>query len=269
MPGGTAWYFSYAMANLDADYLLVTSLGKPELKYVDELTVKGLKVKVQEGQHTVYFENIYGDNPDQREQNVLKKADSFKLSELTDVDASIFHLGPLLADDMSVDLIKMLAEKGQVSVDVQGYLRKVLNRKVYPTAWKESNEALPYITILKADEGELLSLTGQKDVKDGIFFLADKGVKEIVITNGSKGSTVYNNGEFFDTPAYFASKTIDTTGCGDTYMAGYLYSRVKGGDIPQSAKFAAAMAGLKTNSPGPYTGTAEDVVAFLFEWNRL
>ena len=269
MPGGTAWYFSHAMAKLDVGYLLVTSLGQSELKYVDELIDKGINVKVQPGAHTVYFENIYGDNPDERTQNVLKKADRFEASELADVSAAIFHLGPLLADDISIDLIKMLAAKGRVSVDVQGYLRKVTNKKVYPTNWSDSDDALPYVSILKADEAELLSLTGQNNVKDGVYFLADKGVNEIVITNGSKGSMVYDDGIFYNTPAYFAPKTVDTTGCGDTYMAGYLYSRVKHGDVEQSAKFAAAMAGLKTNTPGPFMGTAADVIAFLSEWDKI
>jgi sugar/nucleoside kinase (ribokinase family) len=46
-------------------------------------------------------------------------------------------------------------------------------------------------------------------------------------------------------------------------MAGYLYQRVKGVDIQQSGQFAAAMASLKMESPGPFTGTENDVFEFL------
>ena len=38
------------------------------------------------------------------------------------------------------------------------------------------------------------------------------------------------------------------TGCGDTYMAGYLYQRLKGAGIQDAGEFAAAMATLKLGS---------------------
>jgi sugar/nucleoside kinase (ribokinase family) len=50
-------------------------------------------------------------------------------------------------------------------------------------------------------------------------------------------------------------------------MAGYLYKRVKGVGIHEAAEFAAAMSGLKTATPGPFTGTEEDVNLFLSTQN--
>ena len=90
-PGGTAWYFSSAMQHLPVNYLLITALGEKEKHYVSELNDKGINVLIQPSVHTVYFENIYGDNPDDRTQNVLHKADAFMMNELEDVDAKIFH----------------------------------------------------------------------------------------------------------------------------------------------------------------------------------
>jgi sugar/nucleoside kinase (ribokinase family) len=46
-------------------------------------------------------------------------------------------------------------------------------------------------------------------------------------------------------------------------MAGYLYQRVKGTGIEQAGNFAAAMAGLKIETSGPFTGTEDEVLAFL------
>ena len=263
MPGGTAWYFSHALSKLDISYLLVTSLGLPEMSYVTSLRDIGIAVDVHPSAHTVYFENIYGVNPDERKQNVLQKAEPFNFWEVASADAKIYHLGPLLADDIPVDVIKVLAKKGVVSLDVQGYLRNVVNHKVHPVTWGTKQEALPYISILKADENELRALTGLDNIKDAILQLADKGVKEIVITNGSKGSIVYYEGRLYTIPAYFPPKVVDTTGCGDTYMAGYLYSRVEGIGVKESGEFAAAMAGLKTRLPGPFNGTAKEVLQFI------
>jgi len=47
-------------------------------------------------------------------------------------------------------------------------------------------------------------------------------------------------------------------------MAGYLYQRIKkDAPIQQAGEFAAAMAGLKTMSPGPFVGTEDEVIRFL------
>ncbi len=265
MPGGTAFYFSYAISKLDINYLLVTALGDGEMHYVDEMRQQNIKVKVQQSAHTVYFENIYAEDQDERTQNVLQTADTFTLQQLADTEARIFHLGPLLADDIAINIIKGLSKKGIVALDVQGYLRKVVNYKVVPADWQWKKEALPYISILKADVNELLTLTGQHDVKDGCRQLADWGVREAVITNGSKGSLIYKEGVFYDIPAYQPKTVVDATGCGDTYMAGYLYQRSKNIEIQKAGEFAAAMAGLKTEIAGPFTGREQDVTQFLKE----
>lgn len=259
MAGGTALYFSSALQNLDVNYLLVTALAENDLNYVNDLREKGIEVRVQPSAHTVYFENIYGENQDNRTQNVLAKADPFTMAELETVNAKIFHLGPLLADDISTGLIKTLAGKGRVSLDAQGYLRKVENKKVYPVDWPDKKNALQYVDILKADEAEMEVLTGYKEVSKGARLLADWGVKEVVITNGSMGSVIYNDGVFYNIPAYKPQIVVDATGCGDTYMAGYLYQRVKGKGIQESGEFAAAIASLKMESPGPFTGTEEEI----------
>lgn len=263
MSGGTAWYFSCALSKLPVNYLLVTAVANTELHYVTALREKGVNVIVQPSRHTVFFENIYAENQDERTQNVLTKADPFTAGAFDGVDAQVFHLGPLLADDISTELIKTLAQKGRVSLDVQGYLRKVKNKKVSPTNWPDKQEALQYIDIVKADVAELRTLSGCETVEEGARTLVDWGVKEVVITNGSHGSVIYYDGQFYPIAAYAPPVIVDATGCGDTYMAGYLYQRIKGAGVQEAGEFAAAMAGLKTAGTGPFLGTSEDVKAFM------
>jgi len=264
MPGGTALYFSCAVNKLDVKYVLVTALAEAEMEYVTYLRGKNIEVRIQPSRHTVIFENIYGENQDERTQNVLQIADSFTMDQLQDVEAKVFHLGPLLADDFSTDLIKTLSAKGSIALDVQGYLRKVIDQKVYVTDWSDKKTALQYIDILKADVAELAALSGYDTVADGVKFLADLGVKESVITNGSQGSAIYSDGILHQIPAYHPEMVVDATGCGDTYMAGYLYQRVKkNAPIQQAGEFAAAMAGLKTMLPGPFVGTEDEVMHFM------
>ncbi len=79
--------------------------------------------------NTVFFENIYGENQNERKQRVLAKADPFTIQQLEHVDAKVFHLGSLLADDFPTEVVEYLSSKGRVSIDVQGYLREVRDEK--------------------------------------------------------------------------------------------------------------------------------------------
>lgn len=260
MPGGTSFYFSHAIRNLkDINYTLVTAIAESEMAVANDLQSKGIDVKVMPSKHSVYFENIYGENQDNRTQRVLAKADPFTVDYLEDIDARIYHLGSLLADDFSLDVIRFLSQKGLVSVDSQGYLREVREQNVYAVDWTEKNEALKYIHFLKANEHEMEVLTGYDDVAMAAKQLYDWGVKEVLITLGSMGSVIYDGTTFHKIPAYKPKEAVDATGCGDTYMTGYLYKRAKGAGIEESGRFAAAMSTLKIECLGPFKGTKEDI----------
>lgn len=172
-------------------------------------------------------------------------------------------MGSLLSDDFSLDVVKYLSGKGTLAVDAQGYLREVRGKKVYPVDWTEKTEALKYIDILKVNEHEMEVLTGHKEVKQAAFQLAEWGVKEVLITLGSLGSVIFAEGCFYRIPAYPPKNIVDATGCGDTYVTGYLYMRNKGASYEEAGCFAAAMSTLKLEASGPFNGTEEDV------WNVI
>ncbi len=268
MPGGTAYYFSHAAAGLDLQCLLVTAVADSDLKPVTDLQERGIDVKRLPSKYTVFFENRYGHNPNERTQRVLQQADAFSFEALNGVDARTFHLGPLLANDMSDGFIKSLAAKAKVSLDVQGLLRKVEAKKVVAVDWAGKKDVLPAVHFLKASEDEARVMTGLADVHESAKLLALWGVKEVIITLGSKGSVVYSNDAFFHIPAYEPAALTDATGCGDTYMAGYLSGREKGVGIQQAGEFAAATASLKIASSGPFKGTEADIRAMLKKARR-
>lgn len=265
MPGGTSYYFSHGISRLkDAPHFrLVTALAESEMDAVEEIRRKGVEVKVLPSRRSVYFENVYGENQNNRTQRVLAKADPFTTEGLCDVDAGIFHLGSLLADDFSIDVIKYLSGKGILSVDAQGFLREVRGEKVYPVDWEEKKEALRYVDILKVNEHEMEVLTGFGQPESAAKCLADWGVKEVLITLGSLGSVIYAEGVYYSIPAYPPREVVDATGCGDTYMAGYLYMRGHGRSYFESGCFAAAMSTLKLEHSGPFAGTEEDILSTI------
>lgn len=268
MPGGTAYYFSQAVANLDLDYLLVTALAKSEEESVSGLRERGIQVNWLPSKHTVFFENRYGQNRDKRTQKVLQEADPFQPEQLAGIHADIFHAGPLLAGDINAETLKTLSRNGKVSLDVQGLLRRVEKQNVIAVDWEAKKDVLPFVHYLKANDEEMQVLTEQDDVYKGLETLAEWGVKEAVVTLGSKGSVVYAEETFYRIPAFEPLRTEDTTGCGDTYMAGYLYQRIKGAGIQQAGEFAAAMATLKIGSSGPFKGAKEDVLNVIKNHRR-
>jgi sugar/nucleoside kinase (ribokinase family) len=263
MPGGTAWYFSQAMQHLPVNYSLVTSVAPTEMVYVEQLQNLGINVNTLPGNSTVYFENSYAEDANHRTQRVLQKADAFDIEQLNGINAKIFHLGPLLADDFAPGLIEKLFAKGLIALDAQGLLRKVENEQVIAIDWAEKRELLPYVHTLKVNEHELAVLTGQDDIRLGAILLADMGVKEVVVTLGSEGSIIYADKQFYTIPVFRPGVFRDATGCGYTYMAVYLYKRIKGVPVQGAGTFASAMAGLKAGISGPFVGTEDEVNSFI------
>ena len=269
MPGGTSYYFSHGISHLNdwKNYKLVTSLAPSEYSSVDELTGKGLNVEIIPSKKTVYFENSYGINQNNRTQRVLAKADPFTVEKIQHIEAKIFHLGSLLSDDFSLDVIKYLSKKGILSVDAQGYLREVRGENVYPIDWCEKKEALKYVHILKVNEHEAKVLTGLDDYQAAARQLAEWGVKEVLLTLGSEGSIIYAENSFYYIPAYPPKEVVDATGCGDTYMLGYLYMRNKGVSYEEAGCFAAALSTVKLEKSGPFNGTEEDAWKIIKDSN--
>lgn len=264
MPGGTAYYFAKALSGFkDKSFKLVTAVGDDNKAVIDELKADGIDVTVLPSRNSVFFENKYSENMADRTQRVLAKADPFTVENLKEIKGNIFHLGTLLADDFSFEVIKDLSGRGVVSVDIQGYLREVVGDQVHPVDYSLKKEAMPYIHILKANETEMKVLTGEEDPYKAAKILAEWGCQEILLTLGEKGSLIFAGENFYEIPAFRAEEVVDTTGCGDTYMAGYLYKRAHGASYEEAGTFAAAMCTLKLQKKGPFNGSPQEVTALM------
>lgn len=259
LPGGTAYYLAKSLQHFPLKQQLITTIGDEDHGLVDAMRATGIDVHSLPSRHTVAFENRYGADQNDREQWVRHKSSPFRLEHMPTVTAKFVHLGPLLDDDIPLSLLKTLAQTSRVSLDVQGYLRTVQHHKVVHRDWAAKKEVLPLVHILKANEMEMRLVTGQDKPREGARYLADLGVEEVVITLGSQGSLVYSEGKFHTVRAFPPSAVIDATGCGDTYMAGYLAQRVQGVSIPEAAEFGAAMASLKIGLFGPFCDRPEVV----------
>mgnify|MGYP002515545361 CR=1 FL=1 len=261
MAGGTSFYFSYALNNLpdEVSFQLVTKLGETEMKSVDDMRQAGIDVLTYPSRHTVYFENKYGEDQNDRTQRVLERADPFTVEEMSNIDARIYHLGTLLSDDISPEVVRYLSTKGRISIDAQGYLREVRGEHVYAIDWADKREILSHTDIIKVNEREMEVITGLRNPRQAALRLAEWGVKEVCVTLGSYGSIILADGEFYEIPAYEPKDIVDATGCGDTYSAGYLWCRSQNMGIEESGRFAAAMCTRKLEHSGPFDGNIDDI----------
>ena len=77
-------------------------------------------------------------------------------------------------------------------------------------------------------------------------------LKAMVVTMGGEGAVYATcTGESGVTPPQKVN-VIDTTGCGDTYMAAYISQRLKSKSIRESGDFASRIASEKIKKMGHY-----------------
>lgn len=271
MAGGTSFYMAHGMHHLSQDFpfQLVTKIGQESQEEVDHLRQMNIDVVSYSSPHSVFFENHYGLNSNQRTQRVLAKAAPFTIEEMEPLAAEVFHLGSLLADDFSPEIVKFLAQKGCISIDVQGYLREVRGEKVYAVDWKDMDAVLPYVDIVKLNEHEMYAIMHTNDPKIVAEKLASYGVREVIITLGSYGSLIYADKTCYEIPAYTPRKIVDATGCGDTYSTSYLYMRSQGATFQEAGRFASAMCTLKLEHNGPFEGSLKDIETLIKNTDRL
>ncbi|MCL4416991.1 MAG: PfkB family carbohydrate kinase [Actinobacteria bacterium] len=82
-------------------------------------------------------------------------------------------------------------------------------------------DALLLADIVKVNNEELDFITGTPDFKKGTEKLLKYGIKICLVTLGEKG-TFYSTNYYSGTLSAFDVKTIDTTGCGDSFISGFL-----------------------------------------------
>ncbi|MGE5524385.1 MAG: carbohydrate kinase family protein [Rhodospirillaceae bacterium] len=70
-------------------------------------------------------------------------------------------------------------------------------------------------------------------------------VKALVVTLGSRGSLIYQNGNCLEVPCAKPEAIVDPTGCGDAFRAGLLYGIANGFDWPTTGRLASLLGALK------------------------
>ncbi len=99
-------------------------------------------------------------------------------------------------------------------------------------------EAFAWIDYLFANEEEAFLLTGEKDRKKAAQALLLSGAKHVVIKCAGEGCLVKTASEEYLVPAKAGTVCIDTTGAGDSFVAGFIYALSEGETLERCAQFA-------------------------------
>lgn len=251
--GGAVYYGSVALRRLGKRVVVVTRLHPNDFVRLEELRQEQVEVVVTAAPDTSGIENIYESaNMERRLCRPLGFAGAFQRSDIPDMQARIYALVPIIAGEVELSLLKALAARGPVALDIQGFVRVREGNELRFKPWPEMIEGLSYVTYLKADRAEAELLTGQKDLATAAQRLTQLGPQEIVLTQTS-GVIVYAAGQIYQAP--FSSRSLaGRTGRGDTCFAVYLGKRLT--DSPaEAARWAGAITSLKQEQPGPWQGS--------------
>jgi len=258
--GGAVYYGAMALSKLNYSAAVITLLSKDDFFYLDILRKDGIEVFPYEAEVTSGIKNTYfGENHDKRVCEPIAFAGEFKAEHIPEITTKVFHIGPIMAGEVSINLIEHITSQFErVSLDLQGVLRVRDGKKLIFVDWPDKVRGLKKIHTVKADSVESEVITGEKDIAKAARIIAEWGPREVVITH-KDGLLVYAEGEVYEAP--FTPRSIKgRTGRGDTLMVSYLARRLKASP-EESCRFAAAVTSMKLEKEGPFDRTLQEVIA--------
>ena len=181
-------------------------------------------------------------------------------------EAALVHVGgtyllPLFDGHGAAELFREARSRGKLtSMDVTW---DPLGR------WRETIEpCFPYLDFFLPSYKEAVKITGKDQPEEMAAALQRWGVRNVVIKLGSEGCYLRPAaaGGFF-VPA-FNTTVVDTTGAGDSFVAGFLAGLLRGWDLRECAGLGCAVAALNIRSVGATGGMPSFEQAIHFKNRR-
>jgi Sugar kinases, ribokinase family len=189
----------------------------------------GTPVRYVPGESTAAFSFHY--EGDRREMRVEAIGDKWQPADLPALPKVRWaHIAPLARGEFPLETIAALARRCRVSLDGQGLVRVP---EVGPLRLDDDfdREILRHVWVLKLADEEAEALGDP----------AALGVREVVVTHGSRGATLYLGG----TSEHVRAKPSanDPTGAGDIFATAYVVARNAGFAPAGATRRATAVVG--------------------------
>jgi sugar/nucleoside kinase (ribokinase family) len=161
--------------------------------------------------------------------------------------ADTLHLGgPEFMPEVAPEILRFCREHGVTT-----------SADLLADGWPELLDmiapALEHVDWFMPNDDQALKLTGADDVESAARALIDRGVGGVAATCGAAGSVVVTADETVRVPA-FEVDVVDTSGCGDSYVAGFLRGLSDGLSVEESARLGSACASLVAQGLGSDAG---------------
>lgn len=226
--GGGPFHGARALQRLRVPARIVTRCAGEDRELLLPPVVRlGTPVRYVEGERTATFSFSY--TGDRRTMQIDSLGDAWLPGDLPDLPPLRWvHVAPLARHEFPVETIAALARRCRVSLDGQGLVRVP---EVGPLRLDADYdpELLRHVWVLKLAEEEAEVVGDPQRL----------GVREVIVTHGSRGATVYAAG----TRELVTARGIDTdpTGAGDAFMTGYVVARNTGFGPVGAARRATAV----------------------------
>lgn len=162
--------------------------------------------------------------------------DEIKVGEINPLNimrCKIMHYTSFVGDSFNaqIDLLELLSQETLLSFD-PGMLYVQKGFDALKPILERTN-----ILLINESELRLLCNNNEAPLKELVIAFLDLGIETVVVKQGSSGVYAINNNEECHVDA-FKCDVVDTTGAGDSFNSGFLYSYLKGYDLEKSCKIA-------------------------------
>ena len=235
-PGGGVFWSTRALARLGADATAHASCSAEDrAALVPPLESFGLPVTWYESSTTTEYSFHYEGERRIMWQDAVGDPWSAEQAVAAAGDATWINVCALTRTDFPPDTLAALAKDGrQLLVDLQGLVRTATIGPLETNA--HIGDVLPHVEVLKLNDEEAKTLIGSADPEK----LRALGVREAILTLGSKGAWVVTRELVEHVPAVPVDGDVDPTGAGDSFSVAYLHARTRGANPVEAASNASA-----------------------------
>lgn len=258
--GGAALYGAMAAACTGSKIAAMVMLAPTDCQELSLLRQKGIAVLPIDSPQTTRVKVVHtSSNVDQREITTIAYAGHF--IDIPQLSARCLHLAGCNDHEFGLDFIRKMKKCGYcLSVDMQSFVRHndPVTKEILFKDDPDKEQVVGLMDKVKLDIVEAKILTGTEDLEKAAVVVSSWGCPEVLITCSDGAMVRYHGQNYFEK---FTNKSvIGRTGRGDTTFGAYLARRLDH-NPPESLKFAAALVSIKMETPGPFSGTVQDVLA--------